>query len=291
MPSTSLTSLSEALAQLVETVAPSLATVTAGRASRSSFAVAPDLLVTAEEGLPDETEFTVTLPGGATHAASIAGRDAATDIALLRVPGATLAPVELAGQPLKTGALALAVGAREGNPVAALTSFAFTGPAWESLRGGRIDARLELAQPLIRAMEGGLVLRADGTAAGMAVSGPRRRSLVIPAATIARIVAALRQHGRIPRGYLGLGLQQVQLAGGTGTGAMIISLDPAGPGAAAGLHQGDIITGWNGAPVPSVQAMLRALTSETVGQVVDLTLRRGGLAIQLKLTIAERPAG
>ena len=128
------------------------------------------------------------------------------------------------------GALALVAGAREGAANAALGVVSFVGPQWRSLRGGLIDARIELDATLARASEGGLALDASGQTLGMAVFGPRRRTLVIPTATINRVADVLATKGRIARGYVGLGLQPVKLDGG-GTGAMVISVDAKGPGA------------------------------------------------------------
>ena len=102
---------------------------------------------------------------------------------------------------------------------------------------------------LRKSAEGGLVLDAGGEAIGMAVFGPRRRVLVIPTATIERIAPKLASNGRIARGYLGLGLQPVTIEGGEGSGAMVMRVDPQGPGALAGLYQGDILVAWNGEPI------------------------------------------
>ena len=68
------------------------------------------------------------------------------------------------------------------------------------------------------------------------------------------------------------------------------SVDPQGPGAAAGIHQGDIIVAWNGEPIRQVQSLLRALGPDGVGQTVKLWLRRGGKTKEIPLTIAERLA-
>jgi S1-C subfamily serine protease len=162
------------------------------------------------------------------------------------------------------------------------------GPGWRSLRGGEIDARIELDLSLRRHAEGGLVLDAAGRALGMAVFGPRRRVLVIPAATVERVAGTLASHGRIPRGYLGLGLQPVRLDDG-GVGAMVMSVDAKGPGAAAGLRQGDVIVAWDGQPVQGVQALLRRLGPGSVGSVVTLSLRRAGQPTDVQLTVGERP--
>jgi S1-C subfamily serine protease len=76
------------------------------------------------------------------------------------------------------------------------------------LRGGLIDARVEPGE------RRGLALKADGQAFGMAVFGPRRRTIVIPTATVDRAAATLSAKGYVARGYLGLSLQPVKLAGG-----------------------------------------------------------------------------
>ena len=164
----------------------------------------------------------------------------------------------------------------------------FVGPQWRSLRGGLIDARIELDAALARSSEGGLALDASGQALGMAVFGPRRRTLVIPMTTIDRVADVLATKGRIARGYLGLSLQPVKLDAG-GIGAMATSVDPKGPGAAAGVRQGDIIVAWDGAPIRGVHQLVRALGPDSVGASVKLTLRRGGEPIETTLTIGERP--
>jgi S1-C subfamily serine protease len=240
--------------------------------------------------LAEEGEFAVTVPGGDPVPAQLVGRDATTDIALLRIDRPDLQPLPLAATSFAVGALAIAVGSDDGAPIAALGVVSRAGGPWRSLRGGEIDARIELDLRLRRSAEGGVALDASGAAFGMAVFGPRRRVLVIPAATIERVAAKLASDGRIPRGYLGLGLHPVALTGGGGAGAMVMSVDPKGPGAAAGVHQGDVIVALNGEPIRHVQSLLRALGPDRVGQTVTLDLRRAGETKQLSLTIGERPA-
>jgi S1-C subfamily serine protease len=239
--------------------------------------------------LSEEDEFIVTLSGGDTVAAHLVGRDPTTDIALLRVES-DLQPFSLTESPMVAGALVVAVGAEEDASTVALGVVSLASGPWRSLRGGDIDARIELDMRLRKSAEGGLVLDAGGEAIGMAVFGPRRRVLVIPTATIERIAPKLASNGRIARGYLGLGLQPVTIVGGEGSGAMVMSVDPQGPGALAGLYQGDILVAWNGEPIRHVHSLLRALGPDSVGQKVTLRLRRAGDTRQVPLTIAERPA-
>ena len=280
--------LSAALADLVAGVAPSIVAFRSDCARSSGFVWRLGLIVTADEALTEQNKFIVTLPDGNAVTAPV-GRDPTTDIALLRVE-ADVRPLSLAGSTVTTGALVVAVGAEDDTSSAAFGVVSRASGPWRSLRGGEIDARIELDLRLRQCAEGGLVLNAGGNAIGMAVFGPRRRVLVSPAATIERVASKLAAHGRIPRGYLGLGLQPVVIEGGEGPGAMVMSVDPQGPGALAGLRQGDILIAWNGDPIRRVQALLRALGPDSAGQTVTLRLRRASDTQQVPITIVERPA-
>ena len=289
-PSPLLEQLSAELAGTVAAAAPGLVGVRAGRFAATGFVWRPGLVVSAEEALPEEGEITVSLAGEEARPATVAGRDPSTDLLLLRVAGDLPAPVTLHAAAPRAGSLVQLVGLQGGMPVAALGSVARSGPAWRSQRGGEIDARIELDAALRRQAEGGLAVDAAGRAFGMAVFGPRRRVLVIPATTIDRVAAVLAETGRVAQGYLGLRLQPVALDGAAGMGAMVMAVDCGGPGAAAGIRQGDVITAWDGKPIEGVRALLRALGPASVGQPVALTLSRGGEAVQAPLTVAERPA-
>ena len=283
-----LFALSTELAGLIRDVAPSLVSVQSGRAQSSGFVWRPGLIVAAEDALADEGDFSIVAHDGASSPAHIVGRDPSTDVALLRIERTDLPNAPPAAAAPAAGALAVVTGARESAASAALGVVSFVGPQWRSLRGGVIDARIELDAALAPSSEGGLALDASGQALGMAVFGPRRRTLVIPMTTIDRVADMLATKGRIARGYLGLGLQPVKLDDG-GTGAMAISVDAKGPGAAAGVRQGDIIVAWNGEPIRGVHQLVRALGPDSVGASVRLTLRRAGEPIEATLTIGERP--
>lgn len=288
MPSP-LAELSAALADIAAAHAQSLVSVHGHRARSSGFFWRDGLVVTADEALAEEGEISVTLPGGETRRAEVAGRDPSSDVALLKVEGAAGPAAAFDAALPRVGALALALGAREGLPVAAFGTVAFVGPAWRSMRGGEIDGRVELDLALRGSAEGALAVDAEGRAFGMAVLGPRGRALVIPAATVERVAARLQSHGRIARGYLGLALQPVKVAD-AGHGAMVMNVDAEGPGAKAGMRQGDVITAWNGEPVRHIRALVRALGPESVGTTVALKVSRGGEPLDLPLTVGERPA-
>jgi S1-C subfamily serine protease len=284
---TALASLSSALTATVAQAAPALVSVHSHRSRATGFVWKPGLVVTADEALADEGEISVLFADGTEKPATIVGRDHTTDIALLRVEGITTAPANLTADVPALGALAVITAADHGTPIAALAMISKSAERWRSLRGGEIDARIELDTRLRHSSEGGLALNAAGQAIGMAVSGPRR-TLVIPTATIQRVASRLETHGRIARGYLGVGLQPVKLD--NGVGAMVMSVDKNGPAAAAGLRQGDVITAVNNEPIGGVRALMRKLGPDSVGTTVEVTGLRGGEPIRVSLTIGERPA-
>src|SRR3984957_5941916 len=286
--SSALLALSTELATLVRDGAPSPVTIQSARARSTGFSWRPGLIVAAETALPDDGELWTVAHDGPPSPAQIVGRDPSTDVALLRIERTDLPKAPSAAAGPAAGALAFVAGAREGLANGALGVVSFVGPQWRGLSGGVIDGGIELDATLARSSEGGLALDASGQGLGMAVFGPRKRTLVIPTATIDRVADLLATKGRIARGYLGLGLQPVKLDGG-GTGAMTISVDANGPGAAAGVRQGDIIVAWNGEPIRGVHQLVRALGPDSVGASVRLTLRRGGEPIEATLTIGERP--
>ena len=112
--------LSAAFARLVAIAAPSIVAVKSAHSRSSGFFWRPGLIVTAEEALSEESDFTVTLPSGESLAARLVGGDHTTDIAVLRVDRSDLPPIPLETQAVPVGALALAVGAEDGAPTAAL---------------------------------------------------------------------------------------------------------------------------------------------------------------------------
>ena len=286
-PTSPLASFSSALADLVAASAPPVVEVQSHRSLASGFCWREDLVVTPDETLAEEDEILIERADGTVLSAELVGRDPSTDVALLRVAGGSGAPVAFAREPVRAGALALALGAADSAPLVAFGTVAAVGRAWQSMRGGTIDARVELDLSLRRRGEGGLAIGADGEPFGMAVRGPRGRAIVIPSATIDRVAGQLLQHGRVPRAYLGAGLRDVPLDGGTG--AMAMTLDANGPAAAAGMRQGDIIVAWAGQKLRHVGALLRTLRTHAVGSQVQVGGTRGGTPIELTVTIGDRP--
>jgi S1-C subfamily serine protease len=292
-----LVAFSDHTAQLVERTASSVVAVHGGgRWHSSGIHWRSGIVVTAEEALERDENIKLTLQGGRQVEASLAGRDPTTDVAVLRFQPNGLPTAPTADASLRPGHAVLAVGSHDGAPLAALGIVALTAGPWHSVRGGTIDRLIRLDLSLSPVAEGGALVDVEGRVVGMTVLGPRRRALAIPTSTIDRAVDQLLARGHVFRGYLGAGLQPIRQRPSNGPrptgaerGVLVVSVDPEGPSARAGMLVGDIVTDWNGKPIDRVREVIRLLGPESVGSTVDLRLIRGGAPSELKVVIGERP--
>ena len=278
---------SAASAHLATQASKHVVSILAHGAWLSGIVLAPDLVVTADEALPLEGEVAIVTGDGKVMG-EVVGRDPSTDIALLRVQDGNLQPASLSDAIPEAGSLIWSVGTCRGLPLVSSGMVSLVGPEWQSMRAGRIDARIELDLRLRPEAEGGLVVAADAQGIGMVVFAPRRRAIVIPSATIQRVVALLLEHGRVPRGYLGLGLQPIRLDQG-GHGLLVANVEAGGPGDGAKLHQGDIILEVDGVAASGMRGLVRSLGPESVGTTWSVRLLRGGEEFTMPFTIGDRP--
>ncbi|HEY5301972.1 MAG TPA: S1C family serine protease [Acetobacteraceae bacterium] len=279
----------------IAAAAPCVVAIRVGHRPRTGILWRPDVVVTSEQILPDEAELTA-VHQGIDVPVRLAGRDPGTNVAVLRLTTPRQGALPAAAPAPRVGALALMLGAdRLGAPTARLAMVHATGPAWDSMAGGRIDAMLRLDARL-GADEGGPVLDAAGRLLGMSTAGPRRRTLVIPTATIERVLDPLLIAGRVARGWLGVGLHKVAIpqalraGAGRETGMMVMNLLDGGPAEQAGVLPGDILLDVAGVPAPDARALAAKLGPESIGQPVAVTLLRGGAPLNVSITVAARPA-
>ncbi|HZU11422.1 MAG TPA: trypsin-like peptidase domain-containing protein [Chloroflexota bacterium] len=281
-----LVQLSAALASAVETAARSVVTVHARqRVSSSGTIWQPGVVVTAAHTIETE-DIAVTLPDGRQVKAQLAGSDGGTDISVLRVE-ADLPALTPAENPAGVGSLALAV-ARPEHLSATMGVISHWGGAWRSWSGGRLDALIRADLTLYPGFSGGPLIGADGTLLGINTSGlTRGLPVAVPAATVKRVADQLLKHGRVARGYLGVGLQPVRLNEDQ-AGLVVVSLEPEGPAAKAGVIVGDVLTAIAGKPVQEHGAVRSALDSDSIGKPVEVSLLRGGQPQTVSVTVGER---
>jgi S1-C subfamily serine protease len=116
----------------------------------------------------------------------------------------------------------------------------------------------------------------------------RHHGVVLPVATVDRVLEQLLVHGRMPQGYLGIAAQPARavLDGAPVAGLLVSSLAEDGPAARGGLLVGDVLVKLAGEPVSTVEALRDGLRVNTS---VQLSVARGGRALEISLDVAQRP--
>ena len=258
-------------------------------------------IVTANHALT-RPEVTVTNAQGQSFTAEVAGQDPTTDLAVLKIPESAEIPQAKIGdaKELKIGHLALALGrTRRGNLVASSGIISGLFGAWRTWRGGEIDQFVRPDLVLYPGFSGGPLVNAGEQVLGVNTLGLRRGApITIPSSTVSRIVPELLEKGRIARPYLGLAMQPVALPAemrnklnlSTGSGALIMHVEPDGPAGKAGLLLGDILTAIRGNPIEDTDDVQVQLAKSRVGESVSVSLIRGGQRIEAPLELGERPA-
>jgi S1-C subfamily serine protease len=124
-------------------------------------------------------------------------------------------------------------------------------------------------------------------------------AIAVPASTVNKIADTLLKEGRIPRGYLGLGLQPLRLPDGLReslqrnekTAAIVLEVHPDGPAHKAGIVIGDILVSLAGRPVTRLEDVQSHLAGDAIGKSLLLKFVRGGSIQEGSIIVAERPHG
>jgi S1-C subfamily serine protease len=285
-----LAALSNDLAAAVERAGKSVVAVHARpRFSSAGVIWQPGVIVTAEHTVRREDEITVTMPDGTDRAATLAGADAGTDIAVLKLADPAGEVATQTAAELRPGYLALAIGRSENSGVnATLGIISAVSGSWRTWRGGRLDQYIRLDLNMYPSSSGGAVIDTSGAVIGISTSALSRiAALAIPASTINRVTGEILSRGRVARGYLGVGLQPVTVSDHQ-KGLIVLSIEQDGPAGKAGLLVGDIMVSLGGKTVTDTGDVQTALEKVAVGQPIEAALLRGGVARQVTITVGER---
>jgi S1-C subfamily serine protease len=286
-----LTALSNELADVVGKVGKSVVAVDARpRFGSSGVFWRPGIVVTAEHTIRREDEIEIALPDGTKTTASVAGSDPGTDLAVLKIDGhAGDAPRVATGDPVP-GNLAMCIGRSPNSGVnATMGIISAVSGSWRTWRGGRLDHYIRLDLTLYPSSSGGLVINTNGEAVGIATSALSRiAGLAVPASTVNRVVDEILSRGHVARGYLGVGLQPVELPDHH-KGLIVLSLEPEGPAGKAGVLIGDVLVLLAGTAVNDTDDIQTVLEQHAVGRKISIGLVRGGTPLTIEVTIGERP--
>jgi len=290
---------SNEVARVVENVSRAVVAINARqRIPSSGVHWRQGLIVTADHTVKRDEEITVTLPDGKTVPATLVGREPGTDLAVLKLSDVTL-PVADVGDAasLRVGHLVFAVG-RAGELSASLGMIGALGGSYRPWRGVQIDCLIRLDLAIYDGFSGSPLVDVQGRVVGINTSGLWRGTPVaIPASTVDRVTAELKERGRIARGYLGVGLQPVPLPDALRSklnlpempGMIVLTVEPDGPAGKAGLLIGDVLLSIGGRPLRDLGDVQAMLGSEQVGKTVGATLLRAGEPFELQITVGERP--
>jgi S1-C subfamily serine protease len=294
-----LRELSNGLAATVETAGSGVVRVEARRRLPASGIVwsSDGVVVTAHHVVEYDENINVGTPGGETVPATLVGRDPTTDLAVLRVDSADLTPPTWAEpEGLSVGHLVLGLGRPGRTAQATLGIVSALGEGWRTPAGGRVEPYLQTDLVMYPGFSGGPLVDVAGAVLGLNTSALLRGiSLAVPTPTVRQVVETLLAHGRVRRGYLGVGAQPVRLPAalaeslGQETGLLLISVEPGGPADGAGLTLGDTIVALDGQPVRHMDELLALLGGDRVGASVPIGIVRGGQSQELAVTIGERP--
>ncbi len=297
MEADALTALSRRIAALVAERSPHVVRVDGRhRGPASGIVWSQDgLVVTTHHALQRDEEIEVGLPSGESAEAEVVGRDPSTDLVLLRVRATGLAAAPWSDEAPAAGELALALSRPGRSPRAALGLVARVAGEYRGAGGGRIDRYLETSLDLAPGLSGSLVVGAAGAPLGVATAGLVRGAvMIVPAATLRRVVGALAAHGTVRRGFLGVSTFPVRLGAALGAqagqgGALLVSgVEPESPAARAGLLLGDALLALAGERVSEPGDLLPLLEEERIGQPLAVRLLRAGEVRELTVTVGAR---
>ena len=294
-----LVELSDALADAAEKAGKATVLVNARRRMPASgIAYASDLILTADHVVEREDDIKIILADGKEISARVAGRDAGSDLAVLKLERAASDIAEATKSPARLGQIALALGRPSPDGIeASLGTVSAIGGPIRTGRGGMLERYLRTDSISYPGFSGGPLVAADGTVLGLNTSGLANGAAVTVPADIAwQIADTLVRHGRIKRGYLGIRSQAVDLSEAAqkalqrqqATGLLIVGVEDGSPAAKGGLIVGDILIGVAGAPVLHHDELFTRLDGDVVGKPTPVDILRGGQPQTVNILIGEK---
>jgi S1-C subfamily serine protease len=294
-----LVELSDALADAAEKAGKATVLVNARRRMPASgIAYAPDLILTADHIVEREEDIKVMLADGTEVPAKVAGRDAGSDLAVLKLERAAATVAEVTKSPARLGQIALVLGRPSPDGIeASLGTVSAIGGPIRTGRGGMLERYIRTDSISYPGFSGGPLVAADGTVLGVNTSGlTNGAAITIPADVAWKIADALLKHGRIKRGYLGIRSQTVEIASASqkalkreqGTGLLIVGVENDSPASKGGFIVGDILVAVAGVPVLHHDELFARLNGDVAGTSTPIEILRGGQPQTLSVQVGER---
>lgn len=293
--SSSFSNFSDAIADAVERIAPSVVQVAGRRRPASGLVWAPQVVVASARTLGRGDGLRVG-HGSTGYDAQLAGWDPSTGLAVLRVNGLEAPPVQPSERPARVGHFAVAVARSWSNAVTASTgTVAVIGGPLTTGRRRSIEEIIRTTAPMHEGFAGGAFADTTGRLLGVCTAGAiRGLGVVIPERIVRAAATSILEHGAMRRGYLGLAGQTVSLGDaqrqeGRTEALLVVGVTAGSPAAQAGILVGDLMLDFDGHAVHSGDELLDRLGSDRVGQHVAVRVLRGTSVHSLTVTVGERP--
>lgn len=308
-----LDAYSEAVANVVDNVAPSVVHVSIKRGVRdrrgrdtevggsgSGVVITPDgYIVTNCHVVENASEVDVIFCDSTRCTALVVGKDAATDIALISVGQSGLTPVAMGDSgKLRVGQVAIAIGSPLGfQSTVTAGVISALGRSMRSLNGRLIEDILQTDAALNPGNSGGPLVDSRGRMIGLntaIIQMAQGICFAIPVNTVRWVVSRLFKEGKVVRGFLGISGQKIPLPTKAvryynlkkDSGVLLVSIVPNSPAHKVGLREGDVLVAMDENPVASVDDVHRLLGVESIGRPLNMVLLREWNRIE-KLIVPE----
>lgn len=296
MAGSALIELSNQLADAVEGAARYVLQVRGRRWRPAAGVVFADRRVlAADHAVEQDEDLTVRTHDGRVLAATVAGRDPSSDLAVLDVADLTVQPAAPSPASPRVGHLAIAVGRSwSGAVIAGSGVISSVGGPWRTGRGPGVEQVIRTDITPYAGFTGGALLAADGSLLGVA-SGILLRglSLAIPAAIAWPLAQGLARHGGMRRAFLGIAGQPVRLSeaqhpGVRTRGILVVNVSDDSPAHRTGLMVGDVLLSLDGQPTEDPDALLSLLTADLVDRAVRVEILRAGTPRTVEVTLGNK---
>lgn len=244
-------------------------------------------------------EIVVTLPSGEKLDAHLVGQDSRTDLALIKVDApSALAALEFGdSDSARVGDWVLAIG----NPfgLGGTATAGIISARGRDIQSGPYDDYLQIDAPINSGNSGGPVFNTAGQVIGIntAIFSPNGGNIgigfAIPSNQARDVIAELKEHGSLRRGWLGVEIQTIDealvsaLSLDESAGVLVTQVVPDGPADRAGLAAGDVVTRFESERVDSARTLGRLVGSRRAGDRVELRFLRDGSAHELRVELGE----
>jgi serine protease Do len=266
----------------------------------SGFFISPDGYAVTNNHVVEKAESVeVTTDDGKVHKAKVIGTDPRTDLALIKVEGSDFPYVKLSDNVPRIGDWVVAVG----NPfgLGGTVTAGIVSARGRDIGAGAYDDFIQIDAPVNKGNSGGPTFDTDGNVIGVntAIFSPSGGSVgiafAIPADTVKGVVAQLKDHGSVTRGWIGVQIQPVtqDIADSLGLkkaeGAMVAQPTADGPAKKAGIEAGDVITAVNGAEVKDARDLAKKIGALAPKSDVKLSVLHNGAEKTVSLKLGEMP--